>query len=293
MPLSKARSRTAVRHANEQGLSCMTTPLISVDELVNLLPENPLILDCRFNLLDKNLGEQEYAEGHIPGAFHLHLENDLSGPLSTHGGRHPLPTAEAFTNTLQLLGLNTGRDVVVYDDAHPMYAARAWWLLRYFGHNQVRVLDGGYKAWVAAGEPVDRRQTEKPARGNFLATAGKQPTVDFEQVKRDATGVNLIDSRDPSRYNGVTEPIDPVAGHIPGAVNFPWQSSLDSAGKYKDAARLAEHWTSLNKEKETVVYCGSGVTACANILSLNLAGITATLYPGSWSDWCSYQRLQK
>lgn len=266
----------------------MSSPLISVEALQKVLDTRPLIIDCRFNLLDKKLGFEQYAEGHIPGAFYLDLEKDLSGPVSLHGGRHPLPSTEQFAHTLRLMGLSSERQVVVYDNSQMAYAARCWWLLKYFGHDNVSLLDGGYSAWVEGGGLVDRRQPKMPLYGHFIAQPGQRPVRHIEEIKSLQGQLTLIDSREPVRYAGIEEPIDPVAGHIPGALNVHWQLNLDENGKFHKPEFHKSQWQHLDPAREIVVYCGSGVTACVNLLSLELAGIPASLYPGSWSDWSSY-----
>lgn len=268
----------------------MSAPLISVETLGKRLEQQQdlLIIDCRFNLLDKELGQADYAEGHIPGAFFLDLEKDLSAPVGRHGGRHPLPDTTAFEQKMRLIGLNEGREVVVYDDSRMAYAAHLRWLLRYFGHHPVSILDGGYSAWLEAGGQPDRRQPELTRYGNFVASPGQLPVRHIEEIKSTPAAFTLIDSREPARYEGREEPIDPVAGHIPGAVNVYWQTAVDNKGFFADAEQQARRWQAFNLDRELVVYCGSGVTACMNLLSLEIAGIPASLYPGSWSDWCSW-----
>lgn len=266
----------------------MDNLLISAEGLQQRLDANPLIIDCRFNLLDKELGREQYLEGHIPGAFYLDIEKDLSGPIGLHGGRHPLPSSERFAHTLRMVGLSAGREVIIYDDSMLVYAARLWWLLHYFGHHKVRLLDGGFSHWVNSGGLVDRRQPEAPEYGHFVAVAGQRPIRNIAEIKAAHTGFQLIDSRDPKRYTGLEEPIDPVAGHIPGAINQYWRLTVTEQGFFKPAEWHKEHWQCLDAQQEVVVYCGSGVTACVNILSLEVAGIKASLYPGSWSDWCSW-----
>lgn len=264
--------------------SAIPSPIISVAEFKALL--RPLVLDCRFSLANPEEGYASYRQGHIPGAYYLHLEKDLSAPRTTHGGRHPLPDPEVFARRLRSTGLLPEQPVVVYDDQRMAYAARARWLLRYLGHSRVWVLDGGYQAWIASGGAADRREPA-PRMGRFNPKPAKEWVCNYEDVKNLGPTDCLIDSRDPRRYAGLEEPLDPIAGHIPGAVNYYWQEVVDERGFFRLLSWHKEHWARLTGAP--VVYCGSGVTACVNLMSLEAAGINARLYPGSWSDWCSYQ----
>lgn len=273
----------------------MTTPspaaLITVTELRQALTKGVLVLDCRFTLAKNSsapTGHQSYLQGHIPGAAYLDLEKDLSAPVNRHGGRHPLPTADAFTASMRALGVSPFTPIVVYDDSRMAFAARAWWLLRYFGHANVRILDGGYSAWVAADGAIDRR-VATAKRGTFTANAQSGWTHHYQAIHDTANTLTLIDSRETRRFEGLEEPIDPIAGHIPGASNFPWQEATDEQGFFKPKEWHQQRWAALANKNNITVYCGSGVTACVNLLSLEISGIAACLYPGSWSDWCSYQ----
>ena len=256
--------------------------------------ENPevVIIDCRFSLADPELGQKQYQESHIPGAFYLDLNRDLANSVGKHGGRHPLPNIEELADKLSALGINSAETLVVaYDDSRLAFAARLWWLLRYMGHSKVALLDGGFSGWKAGGYPVTNILPE-PREGNFVARLQQDLAVDIEAVKerKDLPGTVLVDSRESERYEGLREPIDPIAGHIPGAVNYPWQEVTDKTGKVRSTSEQKHRWTELEKAEEIIVYCGSGVTACVNLLSLEIAGIpNAKLYVGSWSDWCSYQ----
>lgn len=246
-----------------------------------------VIFDCRFNLVDKALGSQQYRTGHIPGAYYLDLEKHLSSPVTKHGGRHPLPDSEAFSHKIRACGVNQQSVIVVYDDSRMAYAARAWWLLRYLGHEHVKILDGGYNAWINIGGTQDRR--EPPLKsGNFKATIQPGWTVTRETIIAGDEKLLLIDSREAKRYRGEEEPIDPVAGHIPGAINYFWQDATTEQGFIKPLEQQQARWKNLPHSENLAVYCGSGVTACVNLLSLEMSGIKAKLYPGSWSDWCSY-----
>jgi thiosulfate/3-mercaptopyruvate sulfurtransferase len=249
-----------------------------------------VILDCRFALADPNLGRQQYEAGHIPGSYYFDLNQDLSSPVGEHGGRHPLPDPQVLAAKFAAVGIHSGKTlVVVYDDGLA-FAARCWWLLRYLGHGNVKVLDGGFRGWQAAGYGVTDQVP--PSRvGNFVAQVRSPSIVDIATVKalKDLPNIALVDSRESDRYRGDREPIDPIAGHIPEAVNYPWQEILDPQGYLLPASQLQQHWAALNSSDQILVYCGSGVTACANLLALEAAGIfDAKLYAGSWSDWCSY-----
>lgn len=267
--------------------------LIAVEELAQCQRRGGVVvLDCRFALADPQAGERQYAEGHIPGSHYAHLDRDLSGPRAAHGGRHPLPVMPALVAAFDRWGISSDPQtlVVVYDDSRFAFAARAWWLLRYCGHDNVRVLDGGYGAWRAAGLPVTR---ELPAAGHggFVARMRAEMVVDRDAVMalpRDADH-RLIDSREAPRFLGLEEPIDPHAGHIDGALNYPWQQVADESGRFATEDAQRARWQDVAEAKNIVVYCGSGVTACVNLLSLAAIGRDdARLYAGSWSDWCSY-----
>lgn len=246
-----------------------------------------VIFDCRFNLGNKTQGYDQYRAGHIPDAYYLDLEKDLSSPIAQHGGRHPLPDPEIFSQKMRDCGVNHQSAIVLYDDSRMAYAARAWWLLRYFGHQQVFILDGGFNAWVTHGGALDRREPALKS-GNFNANIQPDWIVDRDTILKNEKNFLLIDSREAKRYRGEEEPIDPVAGHIPGAVNYFWQEATNEQGFVKPPADQQARWSDLPQHDNLVVYCGSGVTACVNLLSLELSGIDAKLYPGSWSDWCSY-----
>lgn len=251
---------------------------------------NIIIVDCRFSLANPQLGQQQYQESHIPGAFYLDLDQDLSSPIQKHGGRHPLPNPEKLSAKLSEIGITSQQTLVVaYDDSRLAFASRLWWLLRYFGHNQVVLLDGGFSQWKNSDYPINSNiPTAK--LGQFTPEIKPEMLVNIETVKarKDLPGVVLIDSREPERYLGKTEPIDPIAGCIPGAVNYPWQEVTEPTGFVK-INEQSQRWENIKDAEEIIVYCGSGVTACVNLFSLELAGIDqAKLYGGSWSDWCSY-----
>lgn len=247
-----------------------------------------VIVDCRFSLADPEEGRRLYHAGHIPGAHYLDLNRDLSGAVGSHGGRHPLPDPHDFAATLARLGIGPTTEVVAYDASRLAFAARFWWMMRAVGFRPPRLLNGGYQAWLDSGGAVQSevpRPTPVPA--TTVAFAG---CCDIDGLRRaQSEGATVVDAREPRRYQGLEEPIDPVAGHIPGAVNHPWQGVTDGSGRVLDAAAQRSHWGGTLEAGALVVYCGSGVTACVDLFSLALLGRhDATLYAGSWSDWCSY-----
>jgi thiosulfate/3-mercaptopyruvate sulfurtransferase len=260
--------------------------LITTTELNELMGAGDLIIaDVRWYLGEPEKGRAEYEKAHIPGAVYVHLEDDLCAP--TGPGRHPLPDWNDFATTLGRLGVSRRHQVVAYDDRGGAIAARLWWMLRALGHHPVAVLDGGLTAWMADGHSVSAGAETLPP-----ATYEPAPPSPAVVTRRDLAGrlgdVVLIDARARERYQGLEEPIDPVAGHIPGAVNAPYTDNLIENERFAPPASLAARFRALGAGigRETVVYCGSGVTACHNILAMEVAGLgTATLYPGSWSDW--------
>ncbi len=258
----------------------MKAPLITVDELA-AERANITILDVRYRIGGPT-GPTEYAAGHIPGAVYVDVDTDLAAPPGP-GGRHPLPDSGTFTQAMQWAGVSLDRPVVAYDDWGSRAAARAWWLLRYFGHRDVRVLDGGWAAWKRSGQPIS---TESPpvTRGSFEADPGGMPIVEAGDVPRVAV---MIDARAPERYRGEVEPIDPIAGRIPGAVNVPTNLNLDADGRFRSPAELAAEYARVGAVPgaDVAAYCGSGVTAAHDVLALEIAGVSAKLYPGSYSHW--------
>ena len=248
-----------------------------------------VVVDCRFSLMDIELGHKQYQENHIESAYYLDLNFDLSSPVQKHGGRHPLPNVAKLAEKLSQIGINSGETMVVaYDDSRFGFAARLWWLLHYMGHEQVVVLDGGFAGWKAQNYETSSA-VPSVRDGKFVPNIQTNLVVDIETVKsrKDLPEVVLIDSREGDRYRGEREPIDPIAGHIEGAVNYLWMEVTDEQGFV--IANQGDRWQEVKNAQEAIVYCGSGVTACVNLLSLKLAGIeTGRLYAGSWSDWCSY-----
>ncbi len=253
------------------------SPLISVAELRTLL-EEVTVLDVRYRLGGPP-GRPEYDAGHVPGAAYVDLPSDLAAPPGA-GGRHPLPDTGRFEDAMRRAGVRQDRPVVVYDDWTGLAAGRAWWLLRYHGHRDVRVLDGAWPAWRDGGGAVETEEVS-PVPGDFTARPGQMPVVDVDDV----LGVPvLVDARAAERFRGETEPVDPIAGHIPGAVNVPTTTNLRADGRFRDADALRSLYAAagVTAEQDVAVYCGSGVTAAQNVLAL---GIRAALYPGGWSGW--------
>jgi thiosulfate/3-mercaptopyruvate sulfurtransferase len=264
-------------------------PLVDVAWLRRHLGvEQVAILDCRCDLFDPAAAERAYRDGHIPGAVYMHLERDLSGPKGEHGGRHPLPSPAAFEAAMGAAGVGPETMVVAYD-ADASAAPRAWWLLRHMGHDAVAVLDGGIGAWIAAGGPLEQA-VPSPVPRPFTARPRRGWVVDAAQVRGRAPGDVLLDARAGERYRGEVEPIDPRAGHIPGARSAPYRDNLAPDGTWLDGQTLAARYDRLlGPDGRAIAYCGSGVTACAVLLALELAGRRGgLLYAGSFSDWVSY-----
>lgn len=260
--------------------------------LKNLHQENIRIVDCSFSLANSEKGRQEYDNNHIPGAIHFDLEKDLSGKVSEHGGRHPLPPINEFINKLEHAGIDENMTVVAYDQGEGAFAARFWWMLTYLGHEKVFVLDGGYRGWAEGNYPIT---SEVPVlkKTTFKPNINHEIFANMEDVSEVAGDQDsqtiLIDSREERRYLGLEEPIDKKAGHIPGAVSKPWFEGLN-AGYYKPAEIQRQRFIDINPKKQIIVYCGSGVTAAPNFLALKAAGFEKVkLYLGSFSDWISYQ----
>lgn len=268
--------------------------LVSPEELASQLV-NPelLVVDCRFDLRDPGAGERAYQAGHLPGAFYAHLERDLSDPSRPGRGRHPLPEADAFSATLSRWGVTPRHQVVAYDANDGAYAARLWWMLRLMGHERVAVLDGGLGAWVARGYALEvAAPRPRPASRYNARFDVKQMVSTAVVAARMASGNGkLIDARAAERFRGEIEPIDRVPGHIPGAVNRPYAQNLGPDGRFKPPGILAEEFRALlgdSPPAETLLMCGSGVTACHNLLAMEAAGLRgARVYPGSWSEWVS------
>lgn len=274
----------------------MFTTIISVEDLRSSSTTPMVVIDCRFNLADTEAGRTAYGVDHIPGAFYLHLDEDLSSPITSLSGRHPLPDLNLLAQRLVSFGITDQIQVVVYDDCAGAMAARAWWLIKCLGHEAVAVLDGGYPAWLSA--PIEHSQSGHP---KYSSTAEALISKDFSNhliqnsLSADQLAallpcrqVCLVDARAPERFCGDVEPIDPVAGHIPGAVNRPLMDNIEK-GLFKSPERLREEWLCIidSFSAEDVVHmCGSGVTACHNLLAMDVAGLKGSkVYAGSWSEW--------
>ncbi|MEM7593245.1 MAG: sulfurtransferase [Cyanobacteria bacterium P01_A01_bin.83] len=267
-------------------------------EWLNQQLDNPqvVIVDCRFKLAEPSWGRESYQQGHIRGAYYLDLNQDLSGEIQSHGGRHPLPDSKVFAQKLAQMGIVKNETLVVaYDDSRFAFAARLWWMLLHLGHNKVVLLDGGWHDWIKHKYPVDNSIPEAKS-GSFSPQPNLAGIVDINTVKsaQDSDNVIVIDSRDRDRYLGLREPIDPIPGSIAGAVNSPWKQVSNESGYLQPLSRQQNLWQDMQPAAEIIVYCGSGVTACVNLFSLAIAGIKNTkLYPGGWSDWCSYLEESK
>ncbi|MFT3872026.1 MAG: sulfurtransferase [Nocardioides sp.] len=264
------------------------SPVIDVEALADQLAD-VTVLDVRYRLAGP-AGPGEYAAGHVPGAVYVDLDTALAAPPGL-GGRHPLPDSDVFCEAMRRAGVRQDRPVVTYDDFGGLAAARAWWLLRHYGHRSVAVLDGGWPAWGASGHRVETGPPAEIESGDFSGAPGAMPVVDVDAVTQ--VGV-LMDVRAPERFRGEVEPIDPVAGHIPGAVNVPTGQTLDEHGLLRRPEELAALFGSVGAVPGTDVatYCGSGVTAAHAVLALELAGVSAALYPGSWSEWITDPQRQ-
>jgi thiosulfate/3-mercaptopyruvate sulfurtransferase len=248
------------------------------------------VIDCRYDLLRPNAGEQAYGEGHIAGAVFADLERDLSGPKTRQSGRHPLPDPDALAETFRRWGINPDTQIVAYDANGGQYAGRLWWLARWLGHDKVALLDGGWQAALRDALTIEEGKSA-PARGRFERTRPRALAVDVaavEQARIDPAWL-VIDARAPDRYAGQNETIDPIGGHIPGAINRFWQSNLQADGRFKPPEQLRSEFAALLGERDpahVILQCGSGVTACHHLVALQRAGIAgAMLYPGSWSQW--------
>jgi len=271
----------------------MYTTLISAADLAaNIDRPDWVVVDCRHDLVNLAFGRDAYAAGHLPGAVFADMESDLSGarrgPDGVFRGRHPLPEKETLVEALRAWGVNDATQVVAYDAHGGMYAARLWWLLRWIGHEAAAVLDGGLPAWQALGQPVVTDVVAKP-RGTIAARAPFVPTVTVAEVLENIESARrtVVDARAADRFRGENETVDPVGGHIPGAKNRFFKDNLQGDGRFKAPAQLREEFGSvIGDPKDAIMQCGSGVTACHNLLALEVAGMPgAALYPGSWSEW--------
>jgi thiosulfate/3-mercaptopyruvate sulfurtransferase len=264
--------------------------LITAEALQALLQrgESVVLLDCGFDLVDVHAGARIYAQGHLPGAHHADVEHDLSSAKNGRNGRHPLPSREAFAATVARWGVRPDTPVVCYDDQGGPYAARAWWMLRWLGHDAVAVLDGGRAAWLAAGGTLESTPPPPSRAGPYPLPAATMPAVMADRLLGLLGRVTVLDARAGERFRGEVEPLDPVAGHIPGARNRFFKDNLQADGRFRSAAQLRDAFATFGEPTACVHLCGSGVTACHNLLAMEHAGLTGSaLYPGSWSEWCA------
>ena len=270
----------------------MPHPLVSCEQLAaHLNDPDWRIVDCRHQLSDVGYGQRVYAEGHLPGAFFMHLDRDLSGAMTGCNGRHPLPDPQVLAAKFGAIGISNRTQVVAYDDAEGMVSGRLWWMLRWLGHDNVAVLDGGFNRWVKEGRPLTR---DIPVvLPTVFEVEQRDWVVTADEVLANIASPELVvvDARGPDRFRGENETIDPVGGHIPGARNRFFRDNLDADGRFRPAAELRREFLELfagTPPDKTVMQCGSGVSACHNLIALELAGLTgARLYAGSWSEWCS------
>ncbi|MBU5344874.1 sulfurtransferase [Paenibacillus lautus] len=268
--------------------------LVSKEWVLEQLESNPnqlVIADVRFSPGNEGYGLEAYQREHVPGAVFIDLKKELMDPPGEHGGRSPLPQPDELARRLGNLGIDASTPVVVYDDDLRPEGARLWWILKYLGHGSAFILDGGFTGWKSAGYPLTSGKIEVTPR-SFQASVQEEWLADVNEVraKLGAAGVTLLDSRDWKQFTGETAPLDPVAGHIPGAVHAYWKDGIDEDGTLKGAERQRERFTGIDPDHEVIVYCGSGLSACPNVLALREAGYRKVkLYAGSWSDWISYK----
>ena len=267
-----------------------TTVIRAEDLHAHIDDADLVVVDCRFTLTDPNAGQRAYDEGHIPGARYLHLDDDLAAPVTEKTGRHPLPDPEVLARKLGDLGIDNNTQVVAYDDTFGAMASRLWWLLRWMGHNEVALLDGGLPAWVRKKLPLS---TETPAieKKTFVPSMRDDMVVDMPAVQAIVAKRKkiIIDARAEERFTGEVEPLDKVAGHIPGALNLPYEDNLDLDGTFMSREEIVDLYHDFLGDKsgnDVVMMCGSGVTACHNLVAMEIAGLKgAKLYAGSWSEW--------
>lgn len=290
--MTRSHHRSTTEPAGPSGAgSAVRSTLVDAETLARHLGDPRLVIvDVRHTLADPERGgESEYAEGHLPGAVFAYIDRDLSAPKTGRNGRHPLPTPEATAEVFGRLGIDPSSQVVAYDQDNGMYAARLWWMLRWLGHEAVAVLDGGYAHWVREGHPVETTAS-RPAHARFTPRA-VLPTVSATGIAASLPrhALLLLDARGAERYRGETEPIDAVPGHIPGAINRPYSRNVGADGRFRPAHDLREEFEGMlhgRGAEDLVHYCGSGISACHNVLAMAVAGYPLTrLYPGSWSEW--------
>ncbi len=271
------------------------TTLISADDLAAALrsPNPPTVLDCSSDTSDPEIGRRAYEAGHIPGTHHVHMGRTLSGQRTGDNGRNPLPEPLVFLQAMSALGIGTDTRVVAYDNSGGVYASRLWWMLRWIGHGAVAVLDGGLGAWKAAGQPVTADVPPRPTPAALKARPSLAATANYGQLRAniDAPRWLVLDARAPDRFRGENETLDPQGGHIPGARNRLFRDNLQADGRFKPAATLRAEFEAVldgHSPEAVVNQCGSGVSACHNLLAMEIAGLGGSmLYPGSWSEWCS------
>jgi len=268
------------------------TTLVDVATLAAHLDDPAwLVVDVRHQLADTGYGERAYAVGHIPGAVFLHCDRDLSGPMNGANGRHPLPAPEKLAQCFGAIGIGPQTQVVVYDDAQGMIAGRLWWLLRWLGHDRVALLDGGLQAWQAVNGPLTPEMPRRSPTTFSVTMSESCVDADYVRAFMQTSRLHLVDARAPDRFRGENETMDPVGGHIPGAVNRFFRDNLQADGRYKPAAELRAEWLAVlagTTPEQVVHQCGSGVSACHNMLAMEIAGLTGSrLYAGSWSEWCA------
>jgi thiosulfate/3-mercaptopyruvate sulfurtransferase len=268
------------------------TTLITASELAALLAAEPkpVVIDTSFDLADTDSGAKRFRASHLPGSHYLHLDRDLSAAKTGRNGRHPLPSPEALTKLFSRLGVTAGKQVVVYDAAQNMYAGRLWWTLKWLGHEAVALLDGSLSKWKAEGRALTTA-APSPKPSTFIARPNNDMKVDAAFVAAHLQDRSIIDARAPDRFDGSAETVDPVGGHIPGALNRFWKSNINPDGSFKSAAELRAEFEALlagRKPEQVIQQCGSGVTACHNLVAMEIAGLPGSkLYPGSWSEWSS------
>lgn len=267
----------------------MYTTLVDVNQLEeNLDNDQWVILDCRFNLMERGAGLDLFKQGHIPNAQYADLEQDLSSPITANSGRHPLPDEKKLASKMGAWGITPDTQVVLYDDMSGAMAARAWWLLRWLGHAKVALLDGGIEAWKNAGHRLTTTETSRDKMPEYPINVKYEWVLSSNDILENIKQPSflLVDTRNAERFAGEHEPIDAIAGHVPGALNRPLSENLNDDGKFKSPQQLHREWKQLSGNRSCTLMCGSGVTACHNLLSLEIAGITGSrLYAGSWSEW--------
>ena len=271
----------------------MYNTLVTAHEVARHLDDPDwVVCDCRHDLADYGAGRRAYAEAHIPGARFVHLDEDLSGPKTGRNGRHPLPHPLTLALRLGALGIDSDKQIVAYDASGGCYAARMWWMLRWAGHTRVAVLDGGWQAWTGGGHPVTAEKTKvEPTAYTLRPRPDLAVDAAYVAAHLEDPEVALVDARSPDRFRGENESLDPVAGHIPGAINRFFRTNLDESGRFKSPEELRAELAAIVSEcdaRGVIHQCGSGVTACHNLLAMEHAGLAGSrLYPGSWSEWVS------